>query len=254
MRIIHVSPGAAKKGYTTDALASAPLSPLHDFLERISNVEKAVMVLAQYPDDDAGGSRNPRTGEDDPDGEVTEDARRRRRRMRDAGARSWSTAHGSGYEEVDDSAPDQDFTPAGEREKAMSKLDFQRRRNDGNNTRADGSASETDDADATIPGPPSPAEINAKNAAAWKRDTDSLAGNAAAEQMQVNTARPRQAGTISVEGRKSTTAATWDPGKTFGSAGTTSDSMRRGATIIDRWDAQSSEAIAAISDKWSARR
>jgi hypothetical protein len=157
------------------------------------------------------------------------------------GAVSWNRKGSTGYEEFEDGDPDSDVNPADEREKVANKLDYQNAKNDGPNRRADG----TGDSDAELPRRPSVASIQGANEVFWKRDRSSLAGNSAAEEMETNTAIPRQAGTINVEGRKSTTAQTLDPGWT---------GDRRMQRIRAAQDARTAATLAGINSKWQARR
>lgn len=248
---IYISPGAAKRlrSFTRDTEASSPLSPIREMHARLQAAERAIAILAMAPDDDAGGSRNAETGEPT-DGAVT-DRRRRARDEGNVGARSRNNKRdGTGYE-IEDSEPESDTDPADAREKVQAKLAYQSRKNDGPNVRADGSGS-GGTGDQEMPSAPSPASINAANAKMWRRDDTNMAGEEAAKEMEENTAKPRQAGTINVAARSSTTARSLDLGKTWG--GVTTDSMRRGARIIEGWEANARRDIAAISNKWSARR
>ena len=49
-RIVHVSPGAARLGYTVDAESDLPsrLNPLEDVLGRVRNCEQALVALTLY--------------------------------------------------------------------------------------------------------------------------------------------------------------------------------------------------------------
>jgi hypothetical protein len=91
-KVVYISPGAARRGFTFDAAASSPLSPISDIHARLVRAEEGIRALCILAEpDDAGGERNAETGA----AEGTED---RRRRSRDAmGARSWSGKSGSGY-------------------------------------------------------------------------------------------------------------------------------------------------------------
>ena len=128
-------------------------------------------------------------------------------------------------------------------------LHYQNAKNDGPNVRADGSGG-TDDQE--MPSAPSPASINAANAKMWRRDDTSLAGEDVAKEMEENTAKPRQAGTITVARRKSTTARSLQMGNTFTTP--TTDAQRRMQRVMAVQDARTAATIAAINSKWSARR
>ena len=221
----YVSPGARSKGYATRDELPEKLDALPGILPRLDALEKAVCIMAGAGGDDDGD-----------DGQGATDA-----------------------------APEMDYTPGGAREDVASKLKFQRKRNDGNNVRADGSASETDDEL-----PDSPADINNRNRMFWSapKSSESMsAGGSPSTTPSPGAGRESEGaafmpGKRNITGNTSRTPKELDMGSKVWTGdiqrrsfyGATKDGMAQGQRTIDRWAAQSSAAIASISDKWSARR
>lgn len=177
-KVVYISPGAQARGYTTDAAASSPLSPIRELHARLSSAEKAIALLCMEPDD-AGGSRDPESGA------------------------------------VDDSDPEQDFHPASERERVQQQLEAQRRYDNGPSKRADAVGDELPDTPADINNKnrqfwQQPKATPTMSAMGSPGTTPSPGAGREAEAFVGG----RQAGTIS--GNSSRTAETLRMGETFG--------------------------------------
>ena len=111
------------------------------------------------------------------------------------------------------------------------------------------------DSDASVPSPDTPASINQKNAAAWKRDTSSTTGGSGSVPPNSRAAegasfQPNAAGSIDLPRRASRTAQTLDPGRTWG----TNDRVLQRAARYRGQMQRTNQRIAAVEAAWAGRR